>query len=140
MAKKSAVNKNNRRIKLSEKFLKKRKELKKIIMVDHTFIFTPEYDAIKGIIRKNELGRVFNFYSFRGGFGEFQIDTNIFWHLMYHDLYLLNDLFPAFARCDCAFLCSPALPRRIARCIAVVRRDRVVHPARADRPSAEHGT
>jgi small subunit ribosomal protein S14 len=32
MAKMSAVNKNNKRIKLSEKFLKKRKELKKIIM------------------------------------------------------------------------------------------------------------
>ena len=32
MAKLSAVNKNNRRIKLSNKFLKKRKELKKIIM------------------------------------------------------------------------------------------------------------
>ena len=32
MAKLSAINKNNKRIKLSEKFKKKRKELKKIIM------------------------------------------------------------------------------------------------------------
>tara|TARA_B100001250_G_scaffold212794_2_gene182512 strand:- start:109 stop:414 length:306 start_codon:yes stop_codon:yes gene_type:complete len=32
MAKLSAINKNNRRIKLSNKFFKKRKELKKIIM------------------------------------------------------------------------------------------------------------
>ena len=32
MAKLSSVNKNNRRIKLSERYLKKRKELKKIIM------------------------------------------------------------------------------------------------------------
>ena len=32
MAKMSAINKNNRRIKLSDKFLKKRKALKKIIM------------------------------------------------------------------------------------------------------------
>ncbi len=32
MAKLSAVNKNNRRIKLSEKYLKKRRDLKKIIM------------------------------------------------------------------------------------------------------------
>ena len=32
MAKVSAVNKNNKRIKLSDKFLKKRKALKKIIM------------------------------------------------------------------------------------------------------------
>jgi small subunit ribosomal protein S14 len=32
MAKLSAINKNNRRIKLSEKYFKKRKDLKKIIM------------------------------------------------------------------------------------------------------------
>ena len=32
MAKLSSINKNNRRIKLSDKFLKKRKKLKKIIM------------------------------------------------------------------------------------------------------------
>mgnify|MGYP006086205243 FL=1 len=32
MAKLSSINKNNRRIKLSDKFYKKRKELKKIIM------------------------------------------------------------------------------------------------------------
>ena len=32
MAKLSSVNKNNRRIKMSDKFLKKRKDLKKIIM------------------------------------------------------------------------------------------------------------
>ena len=32
MAKMSSINKNNRRIKLSEKFLKKREKLKKIVM------------------------------------------------------------------------------------------------------------
>ena len=32
MAKLSSINKNNRRIKLSDKFLKKRNDLKKIIM------------------------------------------------------------------------------------------------------------
>ena len=32
MAKLSSINKNNRRIKLSDKFFKKRKELKKIVM------------------------------------------------------------------------------------------------------------
>ena len=31
-------------------------------------------------------------------------------------------------------------PRRVARLIALVRRDRVVYTARADRPPAEHGT
>ena len=33
MAKMSAINKNNRRIKLSKKFFKKREKLKKIIMI-----------------------------------------------------------------------------------------------------------
>ena len=32
MAKLSSINKNNKRIKLAEKFFKKRKELKKIVM------------------------------------------------------------------------------------------------------------
>jgi small subunit ribosomal protein S14 len=37
MAKLSAINKNNKRIKLSEKFFKKRQNLKKIIMDKKTY-------------------------------------------------------------------------------------------------------
>ena len=52
----------------------------------------------------------------------------------------MNDLDRAAERGKRSCVNSPALPRRIARRVAVVRRDRVVHPPRADRPSAEHGT
>ena len=35
---------------------------------------------------------------------------------------------------------SPAISRRVARRVAVVRRDRAHHPPRTDRPPAQHGT
>ena len=44
MAKLSSINKNNRRIKLSEKYSKKRKELKKIIM-NKTLPFQERFKA-----------------------------------------------------------------------------------------------
>jgi predicted dehydrogenase len=68
---------------------------KKVVMVDHTFIFTPEYEVVRDIVN-NKLGKILNFYSFRGGFGEFQIDIDVIWNLMYHDLYILDNLFPKF--------------------------------------------
>jgi len=41
-------------------------------------------------------------------------------------------------KCSCDH--SPAIPRRIARRVAVIRRDRAHHPPRTDRSPAEHGT
>ena len=52
----------------------------------------------------------------------------------------IGDYFQSAERGKRSCVHSPALPRRIARRVAVVRRDRVVHPPRADRPPAEHGT
>ena len=44
MAKLSAINKNNKRIKLSDKFFKKRKNLKKIVM-DKKLTFEERFKA-----------------------------------------------------------------------------------------------
>ncbi|MBT3509244.1 MAG: Gfo/Idh/MocA family oxidoreductase [Nitrospina sp.] len=63
------------------------------IMVDHTFLFTPEYQVVKEIIRNQDLGKLFHFHSTRADFGRFQSDINILGHLMYHDAYILLDLF-----------------------------------------------
>ena len=64
-----------------------------LIMVDHTFLFAPEYQVLKKIIRDEILGKLFHFYSIRADFGKFQNDVNIVGHLMYHDAYILLDLF-----------------------------------------------
>ena len=69
------------------------KESGMLIMVDHTFLFTPEYQEVKKIISENQLGKILHFFSLRADFGRFQRDVNILWHLMYHDVYILMDLF-----------------------------------------------
>ena len=53
---------------------------------------------------------------------------------------VMNDLLRTSERRKSPYVHPPAIPGRIARRVAVVRRDRVVRPARADCLSAEHGT
>ena len=53
MAKLSSINKNNRRIKLSEKFFKKREKLKKIIMNRCQITGRPH-----GVYRKLKISRI----------------------------------------------------------------------------------
>ena len=53
---------------------------------------------------------------------------------------LINDLFRAAKGRKCSCVHSPAVSRRVARRIAVVRRDRADHPPRTDHPPAQYGT
>ncbi len=66
------------------------------IMVDHTFLFTSQYQAVKGVINSGELGRIVHYHATRADFGLFQRDANVLWHLLYHDLYMLLDLFDGY--------------------------------------------
>lgn len=70
------------------------KEKGKIIMVDHTYLFTPAYLKFKSSINEGIVGEVQHFHSTRADYGLFQTDVNIIWHLFYHDAYILFDLFP----------------------------------------------
>jgi len=63
------------------------------IMVDHTYLFTKQYEKVKKIVGNKSLGKILHFHSTRADFGRFQKDTNIIWHLLYHDAYILLDLF-----------------------------------------------
>ncbi len=70
------------------------KKYNKIVMVDHTFIYTGAVQKMKEIIDNNELGDVYYFDSVRANLGLFQKDINVLWDLAPHDLsilyYLLN--------------------------------------------------
>lgn len=72
--------------------LNRKKRLK--IMVDHTYLFSQHYKKFKETARSNKLGRLLHFHSTRSDFGLFQKDASIIWHLLYHDAYMLLDLFP----------------------------------------------
>ena len=52
----------------------------------------------------------------------------------------IRDYFQSAERGKRSCVHSSAIPRRIARRIAVVRRDRAAHPPRTDHPPAQHGT
>ncbi|WP_353475876.1 Gfo/Idh/MocA family oxidoreductase (plasmid) [Salipiger sp. H15] len=63
-----------------------------LLMVDHTFVYTPAVQAIKRMIRSDELGEVFYYDSTRVNLGLFQSDVNVIWDLAVHDFAILDFL------------------------------------------------
>lgn len=63
---------------------------KKILMVDHTFLFTGAVQKIKEIVSKGDLGELYYFDSVRVNLGLFQNDINVIWDLAPHDLSIMN--------------------------------------------------
>lgn len=68
------------------------KKRKKILMVDHTFLFSPAVDKMKEMIERNTLGKILYFYSTRVNLGLFQKDINVVWDLAAHDISIANHL------------------------------------------------
>ncbi len=68
------------------------KVMGKSIFVDHTWLFSPGYKKLREVLHSGFMGKIFRINSRRCDFGIFQQDSNVLWHLMYHDVYLLNDL------------------------------------------------
>lgn len=62
---------------------------KKIIFVDHIFLYTQAVSYLKRFINDGELGRVYYFDSIRISLGIFQPDSNVIWDLATHDVYIM---------------------------------------------------
>jgi predicted dehydrogenase len=63
---------------------------KKILMVDHTFIYTPAVQRIRQLVQSGEIGQVYYYDSLRVNLGLFQHDVNVVWDLAVHDLAILD--------------------------------------------------
>ncbi|MBV8206118.1 MAG: Gfo/Idh/MocA family oxidoreductase, partial [Acidobacteria bacterium] len=67
----------------------------RIIMVDHTFLFTGAVRKIRELIDAGHLGELYYYDSLRVNLGLFQHDVNVVWDLAPHDLsimeYVIND-------------------------------------------------
>jgi len=68
-------------------------EKKRILMVDHTFLFTGAVNKIKELIDRGELGKLYYFDSERVNLGLLRSDTNVIWDLATHDLSIIDYLF-----------------------------------------------
>ena len=74
---------------------KKAKDKNKILMIDHTYLYTPAIQKIKELIDSNSLGEIQYIDSTRINLGLFQTDVNVMWDLAVHDIaiccYLLKE-------------------------------------------------
>jgi predicted dehydrogenase len=63
---------------------------KRILMVDHTFVYTGAVDRIQKLITGGTLGEINYYDSVRVNLGLFQHDVNVVWDLAVHDLAILD--------------------------------------------------
>lgn len=63
-----------------------------VLMVDHTFVYTPAVQKISQLVREQELGDVYYYDSTRVNLGLFQRDVNVIWDLAVHDFAIMDHL------------------------------------------------
>lgn len=66
---------------------------RRILMVDHTFVYTGAVRKMKEIIDKGTIGNVIYYDSSRVNLGLFQKDVNVVWDLAPHDISIIDYLF-----------------------------------------------
>jgi len=66
------------------------RELKKVLMTGHTFVYNPAVIALKDIIASGEIGHVYYINTTRVNLGLYQPDVNVIWDLAPHDVSILN--------------------------------------------------
>ena len=67
---------------------------KRVLMVDHTFIYTGAVKKIREVVSSGDLGDFLYYDSVRVNLGLFQHDVNVLWDLAVHDLSILDFILP----------------------------------------------
>lgn len=65
----------------------------RILMVDHTYLYTSAIQQIKKLIKKGSIGKIQYLDSIRANLGLFRPDINVLWDLAPHDISICNYLF-----------------------------------------------
>jgi predicted dehydrogenase len=76
----------------AEELIELAERKKRIIMVDHTFIFTGAVRKIKQLVDEKALGELYYYDSVRVNLGLFQRDVNVIWDLAPHDFAVMDHL------------------------------------------------
>ena len=67
---------------------------KLVMLVDHTFVYTPAVRKMREIIVSGELGEIYYYDAVRVNLGLFQHDVNVIWDLAIHDLSVMDYVLP----------------------------------------------
>lgn len=65
---------------------------RRVLLVDHTFIYTAAVRKIRDLIASREVGELYYYDSVRVNLGLFQRDVNVIWDLAVHDFSILDHL------------------------------------------------
>jgi predicted dehydrogenase len=66
----------------------------RILMVDHTFVYTGAVRKIRELVDDGSLGEIYYYDSTRVNLGLFQHDVNVIWDLAVHDLSIMDYVLP----------------------------------------------
>jgi predicted dehydrogenase len=67
----------------------------RVLMVDHTFIYTGAVRKIHELVATNTLGNLYYYDSVRVNLGHFQPDVNVIWDLAVHDVAIMDYVLPS---------------------------------------------
>ena len=67
---------------------------KRVLMVDHTFVYTGAVRKIRELVENGGLGEMYYYDSVRVNLGLFQHDVNVLWDLAVHDLSIMDYVLP----------------------------------------------
>jgi predicted dehydrogenase len=87
----------------AEQLVAAAREADRVLMVDHTFIYSGPVQKIKQLIESGEIGDLYFVDSVRINLGMFQHDVNVVWDLAPHDLSILDYLVGHLPRSISAF-------------------------------------
>jgi predicted dehydrogenase len=89
---------------------------KRVLMVDHTFVYTGAVRKIRELITANALGDIYYYDAVRVNLGLFQHDVNVIWDLAIHDLSIMDYVLPSKATAVSATGIShiPGQPENVA--------------------------
>ena len=76
----------------ARKLVEEAEKRKRVLLVDHTFIYTGAVRKMKDIIRSGDLGRIYYYDSLRVNLGLFQRDVSVISDLAVHDFAILDFL------------------------------------------------
>jgi predicted dehydrogenase len=82
------------KVEQAEELIELADKTRKILHVDHTFVYTGAVRKIKELIDKNELGDLIYYDSTRVNLGLFQQDVDVIWDLAPHDISIMDYLMP----------------------------------------------
>jgi predicted dehydrogenase len=74
----------------AQKLIELSERRQRVLLVDHTFIYTGAVRKIKEMVSSGQLGQIYYYDSVRVNLGLFQHDVNVLWDLAVHDLSIMD--------------------------------------------------